>query len=145
MTVMMDTCIILDYLPDRETFADDAEKLILMAAEGEIDGMVTVKSLMDIHYVLKHVLLDEKKTRESLHVLLDSLIPADSASEDAVRALSSKMNDYEDALMSETAKAYHCECIITGNTKDYRSSPVPAVTPSVFLKRVSGTADYPHL
>lgn len=145
MTVMMDTCIILDYLLDRETFADDAEKLILMAAEGEIDCMVTVKSLMDIHYVVKHTLHNEKKTRESLRVLLDSLILADSASEDAIRALSSKMNDYEVALMSETAKAYHCEYIITRNTKDYRNSPVPAVTPAEFLKWISGTADHSRL
>ena len=64
MIAVFDTCIVLDYLLGRSPFADDAETLILQVAEGRIDGLITVKSLMDIHYVLKHSLHNEKKTRQ---------------------------------------------------------------------------------
>jgi len=64
MIAVFDTCIVFDYLLDRSPFADDAETLILQVAEGRIDGLITVKSLMNIHYVLKHSLHNEKKTRQ---------------------------------------------------------------------------------
>ena len=61
MTVLFDTCILLDFLLDREPFADDAEQLLLMIALNDIKGFITVKSLMDIHYVLKNTSLMMKK------------------------------------------------------------------------------------
>ena len=72
MTVLFDTCILLDFLLDREPFADDAEQLLLMIALNDIKGFITVKSLMDIHYVLKHVIHDEEKVRSALSILLDT-------------------------------------------------------------------------
>ena len=127
MIVMIDTCVVLDYLLDREPFVYDAEKLLVKVAEEEIQGLITVKSLMDIHYILKHTLHKEEKVRDTITTLLDSLMLVDSTAEDAIRALSSRITDYEDALMVETANSCNCDRIITRNKKDYKkcSNSVP--------------------
>ena len=52
MIVLFDTCVILDYLLDRTPYADDAEELMIRVSAEEIKGLITVKSLMDIHYVV---------------------------------------------------------------------------------------------
>ena len=135
MIVMIDTCVVLDYLLDREPFVYDAEKLLVKVAEEEIQGLITVKSLMDIHYILKHTLHKEEKVRATITTLLDSLMLVDSTAEDAIRALSSRITDYEDALMVETANSCNCDRIITRNKKDYKNSNVLVMTPAEFLKR----------
>ena len=135
MIVMIDTCVVLDYLLDREPFVYDAEKLLVKVAEEEIQGLITVKSLMDIHYILKHTLHKEEKVRDTITTLLDSLMLVDSTAEDAIRALSSRITDYEDALMVETANSCYCDRIITRNKKDYKNSNVLVMTPAEFLKR----------
>ena len=123
-----------DFLLDREPFADDAEQLLLMIALNDIKGFITVKSLMDIHYVLKHVIHDEEKVRSALSILLDTFWLVNSNAEDAINALTSKVRDYEDDLMIETAISCHSDCIITRNTKDYCNSAVKTYEPREFLR-----------
>ncbi|MBR3343228.1 MAG: PIN domain-containing protein [Solobacterium sp.] len=135
MIAVFDTCVVLDYLLDRSPFADNSEELVLQVADGVIDGLITVKSVMDIHYVLKHCLHDEKKTRQVIETLIDSFTLVDSAADDAVKALTSETNDYEDALMIETAIACHADCMITRNVKDYKKCPIPVLSPDAFLKK----------
>ncbi len=135
MIAVFDTCVVLDYLLDRSPFSDDAETLILQVADGAIDGLITVKSLMDIHYVLKHSLHDEKKTRQIIETLIDSFSLVDSAADDAVKALASETHDYEDALMVETAIACNADCIITRNLKDYKKCPIKVLSPASYLKK----------
>ena len=55
---------------------------------------------------------------------------------DARYALSLEMSDFEDALQVAAAKAHGAEAIVTRDKKDFRNSPVPAVSPEAFLKRV---------
>jgi hypothetical protein len=46
------------------------------------------------------------------------------------------MSNFEDALQAAAALAWSADHIVTRNLSDYRKSPVPAVTPKAFLKRV---------
>ena len=133
MIVLFDTCVILDYLLDRGEFADDAEKLILKVIYRKLIGMITVKSFMDIHYVLKHSIHDEKKTRNAMLTLLDTFMLMDSFADDAVKALLSDVNDCEDALMVSAAMTMETDCIVTRNKKDYKHSGVQIFTPKELL------------
>ena len=44
------------------------------------------------------------------------------------------MNDYEDALIAYSANRANATFIVTNNKKDYKNSPVPALTPAEFIK-----------
>ena len=133
MKIIFDTCVILDYLLDREEYSSNAEKLIIKAAQNRLQGLITVKSLMDVHYILKHTIHNEEKIRDIISTLLDSFALVDSTGENAVRALSSDVNDYEDTLMIETAVSYEADGIVTRNLKDYRKSPIRIYSPEELL------------
>jgi len=45
------------------------------------------------------------------------------------------MSDFEDAIIAATALRENAEYIITRNIKDFTQSPIPAITPSDFLRR----------
>ena len=130
MRVMIDTCISLDLIQQRNDFFNDARDVFEAIKEERIEGFITVKSLMDIHYVTKHILHDEYAVRNVLQNLLILLKLKDSSAHDAIKALNSTITDYEDALMSETAISNDIDYIVTRNIKDYKNSTIKAVTPA---------------
>lgn len=58
----------------------------------------------------------------------------DTTSLDCRKAISSEIDDYEDAIMVETAVRSQMDCIVTRNEKDYMKSSVKIYGPSDFLK-----------
>jgi len=58
---------------------------------------------------------------------------ADVLTSDIMNTLSSKVADFEDALLGTIAKRVKADCIVTRNTKDFHNSPVPAIDPKEFL------------
>ena len=52
---------------------------------------------------------------------------------DGKRALESDMRDFEDAIIAESCARNEIDLIITRNLKDFKSSPVPAMTPDDFV------------
>ena len=61
---------------------------------------------------------------------------ANLTSEDIILASKMQWRDFEDALQSSTAQRIQADYIITRNVKDFRSSKVPAFTPSELLARI---------
>ena len=129
MRVLFDTCIIIDYFLNRNEFSNDAKKIILSVTDDTLCGFITVKSLMDIYYIIRKHLHNENKTRDIIHILLDSFILLDSTKLDAIKALALKNNDYEDALMIESAISNNIDYIVTRNIKDYKNSSIPIISP----------------
>ena len=140
MKVMVDTCISLDFIQQRELFFNDARDLFAAIADEKIEGYVSVKSLVDIHYVAKHILHDEAVVRPILQNLLSLLRLVDSRADEASKALISNITDYEDALMAQTAAANSMDYIVTRNVRDYRNSPVKAITPADLMKTINGNS-----
>lgn len=137
MNVLFDTCILLDYLLKRKEFIKYSEPCVFSVVDGTINGYITVKSLMDIHYIIKKYLHNESRTREVIEIILENFILTDSSSSDAIKALNSKLNDYEDALMDETAKSIKVDCIVTRNIKDYKNSSNTIVSPQQLLSMIT--------
>ena len=140
MKVMVDTCISLDFIQQRELFFNDARDLFAAIADEKIEGYVSVKSLVDIRYVAKHILQDEAVVRPILQNLLSLLRLVDSRADEASKALISNITDYEDALMAQTAAANSMDYIVTKNVRDYRNSPVKAITPADLMKTINGNS-----
>ena len=59
------------------------------------------------------------------------VIPA-TGTVDSVRALQFPMRDIEDALQASAALNFRANYVVSRNAKDYRGSPVPAITPEEF-------------
>lgn len=134
MKVLLDTCIVIDILQQREPFFEDSMKVLNAVSDGSCIGCLTAKSIADIYYIIKRSIHNEEQVRKYLQILFTLFEVRDTFSTDCYNALSSQMNDYEDAIMTETAIRINADCIVTRNIKDYTFSKVPAYLPEDFLK-----------
>ena len=50
------------------------------------------------------------------------------------KALKSKIKDYEDAVIEQSALLNECDLIITRNTKDFENGKVKSIIPKEFLR-----------
>lgn len=141
MRALVDTCVIVDALQNREPFAADAQTIMLASANKQFEGFITAKSVTDIYYLTHRLTHSDKDTRNILNRLFILFDVLDTAGMDCRRAIASETADYEDAVMIETALRSGMECIVTRNTKDYTTSPLPVFAPSDFLKELEGAAE----
>ena len=136
MKAIIDTCVILDYLQNREPFFDDALNIAIGRANREYEAYLTAASLTDLYYIIHRHTHSSIETHKIIDKLTQLFGVTDSYAEDCINALHNGMSDYEDAVMSETAYRIKADCIITRNEKDYSKSKVPAITPGEFLTKL---------
>lgn len=136
MRALIDTCIVIDVLQNREYFCDDGQKVFLAAANKWFVGFLTAKSITDIYYLTHRYTHSDEETRTVLNKLFQLFELIDTAGMDCRKAISSDMTDYEDAVMVESALRSGIDCIVTRNIKDYIYSSLPVYLPSDFLKLI---------
>ena len=134
MKVLLDTNILIDAFTDREPFADSAGQVLLAAELKKIDGYITPNTLIDANYHLRHYFHNKQTAREYTKSLLKLLKIIDLVEVDCYQAHHSEMTDFEDAVLAFSASRHGIDHIITRNIKDFKNSPVPAITPQKFLK-----------
>ena len=134
MRVLVDTCVIIDALQSRVPFAEDAQKIFIQSANKQFEGYITAKSVTDIYYLTHRLTHSDMETRKILSKLFMLFHLLDTTSLDCRKAISSEMNDYEDAIMVETAVRSGMDCIVTRNIKDYTKAAVNVLDPLAFLK-----------
>ena len=137
MRALIDTCIIIDALQNREPFAENAQQIFLLAANRKFTGYVTAKSVTDIYYLMHRCTHNDKEIRNVLNKLLIIFGIMDTAGEDCRHALIYNVSDYEDAVMVETAKRSDADCIVTRNTNNYAHAYITVYTPYEFVDLVN--------
>ena len=134
MRVLIDTCIIVDFLQKRDPFFKNSHIIFLAVANYSFDGYITAKSVADIYYIMHHYFHDNNKTRIEIEKLFKLFGVLDTTEFDCKKALLSRISDYEDALMVETSVRNNLDCIVTRNASYYLKSPIKTYSPTEFLK-----------
>lgn len=137
MNILVDTCVIIDALQQREPFVKDSQALLLAVADGTVSGFIPAKSIADIYYITHRHLHSDERTRILLKKLLMSFGILDTSALDCRNALTSPVSDFEDALLVETAYRTGVDYIVTRNIRDFSRSVIQAVTPSDFMKMIA--------
>lgn len=138
MRIYIDTNVIIDLLAKREPFYTDAYDLFLQIAEkNDLIAYTSVKSIMDIYYILNRYIHDRFESGRHIVDLIKLLYVADSTDIDLLKSFSGTSNDLEDNLIIEMASRLDLDYIITRNLKDFRNSKVPAISPSDCMKVLS--------
>lgn len=132
MKVMLDTNVILDVWLAREPYWQDSAHLLAKAETKEIAGYVCPTTITTLHYLGKKV-LGEEKTRELLVNLLSICTVGEISSKVFRRALESKVNDFEDAVIEAVSVGAGVDIIASRNTKDFKHSKVPSKEPSEII------------
>lgn len=83
-----------------------------------------------IFYIVHHSLHDNDKTKEVLLKLSRVYQILDTKEKDILKAITSDVADYEDAVMVETAISNEVDFILTRNIKDYRKAKIKIVSPA---------------
>lgn len=137
MRALIDTCVIIDTLQNRQPFCEDTQKIFLSAANSLFNGFITAKAVTDIYYLMHRHTHDDKVSRDILNKLFTLFDVLDTAGIDCRKAVPSPTSDFEDAVMIETAERSEMDCIVSRNTNDFSNSPVPIFTPKEFLERLA--------
>ena len=141
MRALIDTCVIVDALQIRNPFCEDAQKIFLAAANRWFDGCITAKASADIYYLAHRTTHSDTETRKILAKLFALYDLLDTTAMDCRRAISSKMTDYENAVMVETALRSGCDCIVTRNLEGYKNASIHSYSPSDFLRLITPTEE----
>lgn len=127
MKLLLDTNILLDCMMDRQPFAADARKLLIMGALGEADLWMSPSQFTDAFYLLtegdKPRLADMVKLRLLKVKRLARICTLGEY--DIENVLESSWPDFEDACLYQCAKKLHVDAIITRNKADFERSTVP--------------------
>ena len=141
MRALLDTCVILDALQNREPFCKPAQTIFLAAANNQFVGCITAKSSTDIYYLIHRYTHDDPAARKALSRLFTLFDVVDTAGMDCRYAIPSAISDFEDAVMVETAVRTESDWIVTRNLQDDPRSPVPVCSPEEFLKKLETIQD----
>ena len=134
MKVLFDTCIVIDVFGKSSWFFDSFCAYDVALVRG-FTPCLSVSSTTDICYLLhSRGIADKERAAELTAKTLELFELVENTGQDCVRACTSPMSDYEDALIAQQRLPRGRDLIITRNTKDFRESPVAAMNPADFVK-----------
>ena len=128
MKVMFDTNVILDVLLERLPFAGPAAILLARAERGEIQGFACATTVTTIFYLARKA-VGRELARGQVGDLLSILNIAPVNRAVLERAAESEIDDFEDAVIVESARQVQARAILTRNERDFAKSPIPIYSP----------------
>jgi len=126
--MLLDTDILIDVALDRRPHSDDATELLDRLQQGPKEAFVAWHTLSNFYY-----LVAPQRSGIGARDFLEQLtrfVAVTPSGADAIKyAAELPMTDFEDAMQVAAARACGARHIITRNVKDFRRSPIPALTP----------------
>ncbi len=133
----MDTNVVIDFLANRQPFSLDAAKLFNMSLEGRIRIHISAVSYNNIYYVLRQSLTNNA-TIKLLENLAEITEITDVSNQVIRQSLKTDFKDYEDAIQYYSALTVpNIDFIVTRNTKDFKKSTLPVLTPTEAIALLS--------
>lgn len=129
---MVDTNVVLDVLLKRQPFVWNSSLILDAVEKSQVSGYLCATTVTTLDYLLNKA-LPRKTATEMISKLLTLFEIAPVNRSVLENALSSRMKDYEDAALAESASICGCDLIVTRNIQDFAKSTVPAVDTIQFL------------
>ena len=132
--LFIDTNIVIDLLAEREPFYEDAAKLFSLSDKNMIKLSVSSLTFANTNYLLQKT-NSAPTAKEILRKfkILTTVLSLDDKIIDL--ALNDRgFRDFEDAIQYYSAIENSQEIIITRNLKDFKTSKIPVMTASAFIK-----------
>ena len=132
MKVIVDTNVVLDLLLAREPFLRPAVDVFRLVEESRIDAFICATTVTTVDYLLVKS-LPTSDARSALRRLI-SLFEIATVNRPVIeRALESKIQDFEDAVLDEAGQMAGADFVITRNTKDFTGSSLKVCDPDEFI------------
>ena len=138
--IFLDTNVLIDFLADRKPFSLEAAKIFNYSFKKKVTIYVAAVSYNNIYYILRQSCTHS----ETIKILneLQEWTEAIDVSKDVIRkAIKSEFKDFEDAIQYNCAKTLNkIDCIVTRDTKDFKKSSIPTMTPKEALTMIESTS-----
>jgi predicted nucleic acid-binding protein len=132
--LFIDTNIVIDLLAEREPFYEDAAKLFSLSDKNKVKLSVSSLTFANTNYLLQKTnsASTAKEILRKFKILTEVLSLNDKIIDLALN--DSGFGDFEDAIQYYSAIENSQEILITRNLKDFKTSKIPAMTASEFIK-----------
>lgn len=138
--LFMDTNVVIDFLANRLPFSTDAANLFELSANGEIKIFISAVSYTNIYYILRRQGLPNPTILGLLESLSDISEIVDVSGHVIRQSLKTDFADYEDAIQNLCALSIQgINFIVTRDTKDFKKSTLPVLTPAEAIARLRNT------
>ncbi|MEJ5198886.1 MAG: PIN domain-containing protein [Anaerolineae bacterium] len=127
--MLLDTNVVLDFLLDREPFAEAATEIWEANRQGRIEAYVSAITPVNIFYIARK-LRGVEVARQIVEGLLNECRIAMVDRAVLQDAMMFSLKDYEDAVQLASAMRSRLDAIVTRNPKDYPSAPLLVLSPS---------------
>lgn len=135
MKIIIDNNVILDVFQKRKPFVEFSSKVLRLVEANQVKGYITSNSITDIYYILNRSISDKEQVYNYMTTLLELIEIIDVTANVIKKSLDPDAIDFEDELISVCANDSDIDYIITRNTKDFKKSLVPALTPENFIEK----------
>lgn len=131
--ILIDTDVLIDVALDRKPFSNAASELLDRLQTGPKRAFVAWHTLSNFYYLVapSHAGVD---TRSFITELIRFVAVAECGTDGIAYAVRLDMADFEDAMQVAAARACGAGFVVTRNARDFRRSPIPAITPSEALE-----------
>jgi predicted nucleic acid-binding protein len=137
MRLLIDINVLLDVALQRPGAPASARLLAQCGRQHE--GWLAWHSVANLAYLIERQ-QSAISSRDFIRSLLGWTEVAKTGRTDALAALEMPMADFEDALQVAAAMACGAQFIVTRNGRDFKNSPVPALSPEAFLRKFPESA-----
>jgi len=137
LKVLVDTNVVLDVLLAREPFVGAAAQIFGLIERSELEGLLCATTVTTVDYLVSKS-LNRAQSKIALRHLMELFEVAPVNRVVLEEALRSRVDDFEDAVLEQSAKLCGVEAIVTRNTKDFRKSVIKALDPDELLSVMRG-------
>jgi predicted nucleic acid-binding protein len=131
-TILIDLNIILDYLDKRDGH-EKALEIIIQCCLKKVKGYICAHEITTLSYFLEKESKDKNKNIKIISGILKIFEIIEINKTILEKALLLNINDYEDAVIVESASEKGINYIITKNIKDFKNSQIKVLLPEEYL------------
>lgn len=135
MRVLLDTNVVLDLLLAREPHVRSAAQIMSLADTGQLRGVLCATTVTTVLYLAERA-LGAAAARDHMPRLLEMFEVAPVDGGILRSALRTRLADFEDAVLHESALAAGVQGIVTRNLRDFRRATLPVYGPQELLNVV---------
>lgn len=130
--ILLDLNVILDVVQKREPHYNASAAVLGKVTDGHVPACLPAHAFTTLHYlVARHQ--TEPVANRVVDWLLRYFEVAGTTRRELEVARALDWPDFEDAVVAAAAESSSCTHIVTRNVRDFRDSPMPALTPEEFL------------
>ncbi|MBS64156.1 PIN domain-containing protein [Salinisphaera sp.] len=130
--ILIDLNVVLDVVQKREPHYRASATVIGRVTDDRVPACLPAHAFTTLHY-----LVSRHQTATTANRVVDWLLRyfevAGITNRELKRARTLDWRDFEDAVVAAAAESSLCTSIVTRNVRDFRDSPVRALTPEEYL------------